>query len=190
MTSVASRFGRFSLVGFMGALLQLTLVWLLTKSCGMVSTVATPVAVEITIMHNFIWHQRYTWGAQGPRSSRQLAQRLMQFHAGNGLISLAGNMVLVYCLVERLKTPLLPAAAIAIALCSLANFLIADRWVFRSNGMDLVRPLFPGDSRMAGGIGDGLCHQGCDVPVEDRGHDVLGVQLIGRNHRRDGVRGR
>jgi len=37
----------------------------------------------------------------------------------------------MYCLVERLKAPVLPAAAGAIVICSLANFLIADRWVFR-----------------------------------------------------------
>jgi putative flippase GtrA len=80
-----------------------------------------------------------------------LALRLWRFHAGNGLVSLAGNTVLVYCLVERLKIPVMPAAAGTIVLCSLANFLIADRWVFRSDAMDLFRPLLPGDSRAAGG---------------------------------------
>jgi putative flippase GtrA len=60
-----------------------------------------------------------------------LALRLWRFHAGNGLVSLAGNTALMYCLVERLKAPVLPAAMGAIVICSLANFLIADRWVFR-----------------------------------------------------------
>ncbi len=60
----------------------------------------------------------------------ELALRLWRFHAGNGLVSLAGNAILMYCLVERLKAPILPAAIGAIVLCSLANFLIADRWVY------------------------------------------------------------
>ena len=60
------RFGRFSLVGFMGALLQLTLVFLLTECFSVLSTVATLVAVEITILHNFIWHERFTWGNRRP----------------------------------------------------------------------------------------------------------------------------
>ena len=131
MTSVGWRIGRFSLVGFMGALLQLTLVFLLTTYFGVLSTAATLVAVEITILHNFMWHERFTWSNRGPKSSRQLALRLWRFHAGNGLVSLVGNTVLMYCLVERLKAPILPAAIGAIVLCSLANFLIADRWVFR-----------------------------------------------------------
>ena len=53
MTGVPLRFGRFSLVGFMGALLQLTLVFLLTRYFGVLSTAATLAAVEITILHNF-----------------------------------------------------------------------------------------------------------------------------------------
>ena len=134
MTSVAfcfGRFGRFSLVGFMGAVLQLMLVWLLTRSFGVLSTVATLIAVEIAVLHNFIWHERFTWGNRGTRRRGQFAQRLWRFHAGNGLVSLAGNTMLMYCLVERLKAPVVPAATAAIVLCSLANFLIADRWVFR-----------------------------------------------------------
>jgi putative flippase GtrA len=125
------RFSRFSLVGFIGALLQLALLSLLTEFFGILSTAATLVAVEITVLHNFIWHERFTWSNRGPNSSRRLVLRLWRFHAGNGLISLAGNSVLMYCLVERLKAPVLPAGIGAIVLCSFANFLIADRWVFR-----------------------------------------------------------
>jgi len=115
----------------MGAILQLTLVWLLTECFGILSTAAVLVAVEVTILHNFAWHERFTWSHRGFKSSRQLVQRLWRFHAGNGLVSLAGNTALMYCLVERLKAPVLPAAAGAIVICSFANFLIADRWVFR-----------------------------------------------------------
>jgi putative flippase GtrA len=125
------RLSRFSLVGFMGALLQLALVFVLTNCLGVLSTVATFVAVEITILHNFVWHEHFTWAKRDPRSSRQLARRLLRFHAGNGVVSLTGNTALMYCLVERLGAPVLPAAMGAIVLCSLANFLIADRWVFR-----------------------------------------------------------
>lgn len=134
MTGIVGRFGRvgrFTLVGFIGAILQLALISLLTKSFGVLSTVATLLAVEITVLHNFIWHERFTWDHRRSKGSRQLALRLWRFHAGNGLVSLAGNTILMYYLVERLRAPTLPAAIGAIVLCSLANFLIADRWVYR-----------------------------------------------------------
>jgi putative flippase GtrA len=131
VTDVGGRFGRFSLVGFMGAILQLALISLLTKSFGVLSTPATVVAVEITVLHNFIWHERFTWNSRGSGGFRPLALRLCRFQAGNGLVSLAGNTILMYCLVKRLSAPTLPAAIGAIVLCSLTNFLIADRWVYR-----------------------------------------------------------
>lgn len=53
----------------------------------------------------------------------------------------------------------------------------------------LFGTFFPGNSRVAGGVGYSLRHQRRNVPVEDRRHDVIGVQFIRRNHRRDGVRG-
>ncbi len=129
MTSIEWRIGRFTLVGFMGAVLQLTLMVLLMRSLGALSIAATPVAVEITILHNFFWHERFTY--RGPKGPRRLGARLWRFHAGNGLISLAGNTVLIYVLTEGLHAPVLPAAVAAIVLCSLANFLVADRWVYR-----------------------------------------------------------
>jgi len=125
------RLSRFSLVGFIGALLQLALVSLLTKYFGVLSTAATLVAVEITILHNFVWHEHVTWSDRGSKDFRHLVRRLWRFQTGNGLVSLAGNTALMYCLVERFKAPVLPAAIGAIAVCSLANFLIADRWVYR-----------------------------------------------------------
>ena len=38
---------------------------------------------------------------------------------------------------------------------------------------DLFGPLFPGDARVARGVGYGLRHQRRDVPVEYRGHYVF-----------------
>ena len=130
MTNVESRFGRFTLVGFIGALLQLLLVTLLTKYFGFASITATPIAVEITILHNFIWHERFTWSERCTKELRQIAERLWRFHVTNGIVSLSGNTILMYCLVSRLNAPVLPAAIGAIVVCSLVNFLLADRWVY------------------------------------------------------------
>ncbi|MGH9656328.1 MAG: GtrA family protein [Candidatus Acidiferrales bacterium] len=127
------RFGRFSLVGLMGAVLQLLLVSLLTECFGIPGVAAAAIAVEIAILHNFFWHERFTWRDRRLKSARQAAARLWRFHAGNGLVSLLGNTALVYWLVEWLKTPVLPSAAGAIALCSAVNFLVADRWVYAAN---------------------------------------------------------
>ena len=122
------RYWRFSAVGLLGAGLQLVVFSRLTRSFGFPSMAATPIAVEVAILHNFLWHQRFNWRGLGIK--RNILQRLWRFHAANGLISIAGNSILMYCLVDQLKVPAIPSAFAAIALCSLANFLVADRWVF------------------------------------------------------------
>ncbi|HTR38170.1 MAG TPA: GtrA family protein [Bryobacteraceae bacterium] len=126
------RFGRFNLVGLVGAALQVLLLDLLMKRWRLPNVMATPIAVEIALLHNFLWHERFTWRDREPTGLRQRGIRLWKFHAGNGLISLAGNTALTYCFVEKLKAPAVPSALAAIALCAPANFLLSNHWIFKS----------------------------------------------------------
>jgi dolichol-phosphate mannosyltransferase len=126
------RFGKFNLVGLLGSALQVLLVWLLTKF-RWPAVAATPVAVELVVLHNFVWHERFTWRDRQLKSTRQRITRLWRFHAGNDLISLFGNTLLVYCLVGQLRAPVLPSLVGAIVFCSLVNFFVADRWVYATS---------------------------------------------------------
>ena len=125
-----ARLGKFNLVGLLGAALQLLLLYVLTKCFHISAIAATPMAVEIVVLHNFAWHERFTWRDRPLNSIRQRIARLWRFHVGNGLISVLGNTALAYCLVERLKAPVVPSAMGAIVICSLINFFVADRWVY------------------------------------------------------------
>ena len=124
------RFGRFNLVGLLGAALQLLLTYVLTKILHVPAVPATAAAVEIVVLHNFIWHERFTWRDRRVAGFSPTAIRLGRFHAGNGLVSMVGNTVLMYWLAERLKVPVVLSAIAAMAICSLANFLIANHWVY------------------------------------------------------------
>ena len=104
----------------------------------MPTVAATAIAVEDReVLHNFMWHERFTWPDR--RVERQTARRLVRFHAGNGVVSLFGNTILMYCLVDRLKVSVALSAVVAILVCSFANFLIADRWVYRPRAYIRIR---------------------------------------------------
>lgn len=62
---LSARFGRFNLVGLMGAALQLVLLDLLIERFGLPGIVAAPIAVETAVLHNFFWHERFTWRDRG-----------------------------------------------------------------------------------------------------------------------------
>lgn len=128
------RFGRFNAVGLLGAALQLMVFYLLMRALDLPAAAAALVAVEIAVLHNFFWHERFTWRDRQAPGLRQRAVRLGRFHAANALISLAGNTALTGVLVDWLHAPAMPSALAAIALCAPANFLLADRWVYSGRG--------------------------------------------------------
>jgi putative flippase GtrA len=123
-----SRFLKFNSVGIAGFALQLTLLALLLR-LGIHYLAATAIAVELTVVHNFAWHERWTWKDR-PAGARERLARLWRFHAANGLVSLAGNVLLMRLLAGLLGWPPIQANLLAVLLCALVNFAASDRFVF------------------------------------------------------------
>lgn len=129
------RWVAFNAVGALGVALQLGLLALLVHGVGVHYLLATVVAVEATILHNFAWHQRWTWRDRRPVSRLDAVTRLARFHVLNGSISLVGNTIAMAVLTGRAGIEPVVANLAAIALCSLANFAATERLVFRSAGI-------------------------------------------------------
>src|SRR4029077_1429569 len=51
------RFFRFNAVGALGVAVQLASLWLLTGVAAVHYLIATPLAVSLAIVHNFVWHR-------------------------------------------------------------------------------------------------------------------------------------
>ncbi len=124
------RWLKFNTVGAIGIGVQLGVLAGLKSGLGMAYLPATALAVEAAVLHNFIWHELWTWRGRNYGSS--VLARLLKFHLGNGLISIAANLALMRILVGALHAPYLPANLASIAIASLANFLAAEFFVFRS----------------------------------------------------------
>jgi putative flippase GtrA len=86
--------------------------------------------VECTVIHNFVWHERWTW-AYRKLHLREMPGRLLRFNLSNGLISIVGNLVLMQILAVRLNVNYMVANLVAILVCSLVNFLVSDKLVFK-----------------------------------------------------------
>jgi dolichol-phosphate mannosyltransferase len=127
---MGSRFVRFNGVGVMGFVVQLATLWLLLYA-GVHYLVATAIAVEAAVLHNFCWHERWTW-IDRPATGRARFERLWRFHALNGVVSLGGNILLVRLLAGSLGMAVVPANAVAVVACGLLNFAATDYLVFES----------------------------------------------------------
>jgi putative flippase GtrA len=125
------RWGKFNLVGVMGMVVQIGALNLIERCAPGHYLFATAAAIEITLLHNFIWHTRYTW--RDRRDGSALSVQCIRFHLTNGLISMLGNLAIMRILVDEANTPVLAANMIAILCCSITNFCLGDRWAFASN---------------------------------------------------------
>ena len=122
------RWAKFNAVGVMGMAVQLGALAVLNKLWRGHYLLASALALEITLLHNFVWHVRYTWRDRRADGSR-LGQ-LMRFQLSNGMVSMIGNLVLMRLLVQEARMPVLAANAVAIVCCSVANYCLGDRWAF------------------------------------------------------------
>jgi putative flippase GtrA len=55
----------------------------------------------------------------------------VKFNSTNGLLSIAGNLVLMQALVGGLGMNYLVASVVTIGVCSVVNFVVSDRFVFQ-----------------------------------------------------------
>ena len=127
------RWVKFSFVGLIGVGVQLSALFFLTRLGRLDYLIATVIAVECAVVHNFGWHQRFTWRDRGQTHLLQTLGRFLRFNAGNGAISLVGNVLLMRALVGQLHFHVMPANLASVAVCALANFIVSDRWVFMAS---------------------------------------------------------
>ena len=122
------RWGKFNLVGAMGAVVQLAALALINRLAPGHYLSATAAAIELTLLHNFAWHLHYTWRDRRDSSAR--ITQLVRFHLSNGLVSLLGNLALMRVLVQGAHLPVVAANALAILCCSFVNFCLGNNWAF------------------------------------------------------------
>ena len=131
MTPLAVRWLKFNLVGALGIVVQMGAFALLFSALHLNYLAATALAVETAVLHNYVWHERYTWKHLPRGSARDVALRLARFHAGNGAISILGNLALMRIFVGSLHVQHYLASGLSIALCALLNFAASEWFVFR-----------------------------------------------------------
>ena len=145
-----SRPARFAWVGAGGFVVQTGVLYALAAA-GVTYPLATAIAVEAAILHNFFWHERWTWADRlepvaGLKTHGYGWTRLLRFNGATAVVSVAGNVALMALLVERVGLPLLPASLASVLILSALNYTTADRLIFPAAGLETCgreRPALP-----------------------------------------------
>ena len=132
------RWIKFNAVGGIGIVVQLAALWIFQSWFKLDYLLATGIAVEIAVIHNFLWHARFTWADRPAARPMESLIRLAKFNASNGAVSLVGNLLLMRLLVAELGCNYVASNLVAIGACSLANFLLGERFVFQAGAENAV----------------------------------------------------
>ncbi len=122
---------KFHMVGVIGIGVQLCFLFVFRTVLHLNYLLATALAVECAVLHNFLWHEHFTWSDRSGGSSGSL-RRLLRFNLSTGLISIVGNLVLMRLLVGSLHLQYMLANILSIGACSLLNFWASDQMVFQA----------------------------------------------------------
>ncbi len=130
-SALLRRWIAFYAVAALGMVVQLSTLGALTGWLGLHYLLGTGLAVEAAILHNFIWHESWTWAdrVRGNKAGRW--KRLVRFNLTSGALSLGGNLILMKLFVDHMAMNYALANLGSIAVCSILNFFACDRLVFQ-----------------------------------------------------------
>ena len=124
------RIGNFALVGLTGVVVNLAILWLLHGQLGLNDLVAVPIAVEASILSNFLLNDRFTFK---DRQRGHAAKRLLQFNLVS-LLALVVNLVAYTTFNEGMGIHYLVAEALAIIVAFGANYAGNLHWTYGIEG--------------------------------------------------------
>ena len=130
---------RYLAVAALGAGVQAIVVALATAA-DIPPITATLLGIEAAILHNFAWHDRWTWQDRPRREPRAL--RLARYNGAMATTSLALGAAVSWVVLEGAGAGIVVANVAAVAAGSLANYYASDRFLFRGAS---ARARTPGD---------------------------------------------
>ncbi len=122
------RFNKFCFVGLSGALVNLGLLYLLTEFVGIYYLVSSIIAIETSIITNFMLNNAWTW--RDRRKKGVLLRRFFKFNLVS-IGSLVINWSLLYVLTAFSGLYYILSNIIGIGVAALWNFLVNHYWTFK-----------------------------------------------------------
>jgi len=126
------KFLKFGTVGFSGVLVNMSILYILTDLLGIYYMFSAAVAVESSIVSNFVLNELWTFVERGKEGLRNIFQRFLKFNTVS-FSGLAVNLSMLWILTEFAGIYYLLSNLFAIAVVFLWNYFLNVRWTWREN---------------------------------------------------------
>ena len=128
--STAIRFMKFGIASTSGTLVNTVVLWIGHRLIHLPLAVASPAALILTILNNFLVNEHWTWKHRPVTRKGAFWYRLVRFYISSSM-GAGVNFVLLLVFTKYLGLHFLIANIAGGTIGSLVNFYISDRWVFR-----------------------------------------------------------
>lgn len=125
-----ARFGKFMLVGASGVVVNEGLLWLLTEKAGLYYLISSAIAIEASIITNFILNHWFTFADVKGKGVKSYVTRLGQFNLVS-LVAVGINLGLLWLFKTEFGVHYLIANLIGIAVSMLWNFFANNLWTWK-----------------------------------------------------------
>lgn len=117
----------FCIVGFSGVLVNTGLLYFLTEKLGIYYLLSSIVAIETSIITNFILNNFWTWRKR--KFKNGFLSRFLMFNLVS-IIALIINVSVLFVLTESFNIWYIYSNLIGIVSALLVNYIVNDRWTF------------------------------------------------------------
>ena len=126
------RIVRFGIVGLSGIFVNMGLLYLLTEFAGLYYLISAVIAIEVSIVNNFIWNDIWTFGAADNLRFDRKISRFLSFQA----VSMGGllvNMGVLYFLADIFGVYYLIANLVGILIAFIWNYAINRHYTWKKS---------------------------------------------------------
>ncbi len=121
-------FVKFAIVGGSGVIVNMGCFYLFTRFADLRIEIASPIAIEISILTNFFLNNLWTFRSRKTRVP--FHSRIIRYHLVTGLAGIVNYFTLLL-LAKLFGVPDLVANLIGIMLGTLINFFLNSLWTWR-----------------------------------------------------------
>lgn len=125
------RFLKFCVVGLAGVGVNMFFLWFFTEIIKIFYLFSSPLAIELSILNNFILNDIWTWRDRGRPGKLNYFKRMVQYHISVSISAIIANIFLLWFLTEIFHFYYLLSNLFGIAAGAVLNYFINDRWTFR-----------------------------------------------------------
>ena len=122
---------RFGLVGLSGIFVNMGLLYALTEIAGLYYLVSAAIAIELSIVNNFIWNDVWTFKSSRDLRFGRRIQRFLSFQAVS-VGGLAINMVVLYLLADIAGVYYLVANLVGIFVAFAWNYMVNRHFTWKT----------------------------------------------------------